>query len=89
MRFVKTACALSVALATTLVSGCASKPATGPLMGLPAPPAELLKDCRSPGLPKNAKNKDLAELAVDLKASIAECNLDKRALRAWASELKE
>lgn len=47
------------------------------------PPEELLMDCPAPnGLLKT--NRDLAQRALDLKQSLALCNADKAALRAWS-----
>jgi len=51
------------------------------------PPVELTQDCPSPdGKPKT--NGDLARYAQDLKGSLALCNNDKAALRAWAEGTK-
>lgn len=68
-----------VILASVLLfSGCATVQYVREL-----PPAELLEDCVKPAYSK-ATNLGLAQGIVAYDGAMDLCNLDKKALRAWA-----
>lgn len=52
---------------------------------IPAPPAQYLEDCKLTYLPATGKvtNADIIKLAKDREYDLRECNLDKKAIRAW------
>ena len=80
--FKKPLAGLAVAFLSLLV-GCSSTPEYAREL----PPVELLADCVSPSVDIRT-NGGLAKGVQDLRAAIATCNIDKQALRLWASETR-
>lgn len=65
-------------LLALLVSACSSVPQ------VILPPEHLLRDCSIPSsIPRT--NGELAQLALDRKLALIECNIDKAALREFFS----
>jgi hypothetical protein len=65
-----------------LLSGCS----VAPIAGQQAVPDEFLAECRA--LEREIRtNGDLAKALQDHKLALANCNLDKRAIRQWSEGL--
>lgn len=80
MRWLPDPAGPTAIIATLFLVGCAT---VAPQVVKLLPPAELLADCKD--IPdKPTTNGALAKQRDDLKASIKECNADKKALREWA-----
>ena len=75
--------AIAGALLPFVIGGCATAPAI-----ILTPPAALLAPCvASPADLKT--NSDLVLHVLDLRSTLASCDDDKTALRAWSEQVKK
>ena len=69
--------------------GCASTPDPGPttrtVTEVRLPPESLTQDCLVPAF-TGADTGDLLDWALELRAELVRCNIDKALLRQWREE---